>query len=80
MFKKGDIVKVVDFSRDYPDTPIDQLQYDHPYRKFGEGECIVVDAYSRRHVTIEHIESGARNSIYVWRCVLAKSVEPDWEV
>jgi hypothetical protein len=80
MFKQGDKVKVVDFSRDYPDTPMDVLASDHPYRKLGEGECIVLEPQFMKHVLVENIKYGIRKSIYAWRCILAKALEPDWEV
>jgi hypothetical protein len=79
-FRKGDIVKVVDFSNNYPDTPIDVLAFDHPYRKLGEGECLVLYQQTSKHVSLENLKNGMRNSIYAWRCVLASKSKPDWEV
>jgi hypothetical protein len=80
MFKAGDIIKVVDFSSNYPNTPLFQLDDDHPYRKLGEGTCIVESTHSRNHTSIRNLENGEYNSIFTWRCVLAKSLVPDWEV
>jgi hypothetical protein len=80
MFKEGDIVKVVDFSSDYPNTPIHQLASDHPYRRLGEGTCRITSTYNRTHVSLENLENGRKNNIYAWRCVLVTALEPDWEI
>ncbi len=80
MFEAGDRVKVVDFSTNYPNTPIDQLTHDHPYRRLGEGECIIINNSGRERVSIENLSNGLRNTIYSWRCVLTKALEPDWEI
>ena len=80
MFRKGDIVKVVDFSTDYPDTPVDILDSDHPYRKLGEGVCLVTSDRNRTHVRIENLKNGRKQKIYNWRCVLVTELKPDWEL
>ena len=81
-FKKGDIVRVVDFSEDYPNTPLYVLEPNHPYRKLGDGECEVLYTSTSTHtyVTLKNKKNGMRNSIYSWRCVLVSTLEPDWEV
>jgi hypothetical protein len=80
MFKKGDIVKVVDFSNDHPNTMF-KLADDHPYRRLGEGECEITTPQIGRspHVTLKNLENGTCNTIYAWRCVLVKSTII-WEV
>ena len=80
MFKEGDIVKVVDFSSNYPNTPLFQLDDDHPYRKLGEGTCIVQSNNTRTHTGVRNQINDIYNSIFTWRCVLATSLVPDWEV
>ena len=79
-FRKGDIVNVVDFSSNYPNTPIDILASDHPYRKLGEGTCLVTSDYNRTHVSLENLKNGIRNKVYNWRCLLVSNGKPDWEV
>lgn len=79
MFKEGDIIQVVDFSNAFPNTP-DKLELGHPYRKLGEGTCVVTSDLASTWVSLKNLKNGYRNSIYNWRCSLVRGKNPDWEV